>query len=110
MTDLESNITFNLEYALSVIIIIVATYLILKKNPQINIYLLIFIGLVIKSLSLFIMNLLFPAMSSTSYNIYQYFLFRSMNNFTSTGYMHIWPPILAVLVIFIILVFNKKLG
>lgn len=110
MTDLINNIIFNLEYAVTVIIIIVVIYLILKKNIEINILLLIFIGLVVKSISLFIMSLLFPAISSTSNSVYQYFLFRSMNNFTATGYMHVWPPILAVLVIFIILVYNKKLG
>jgi ABC-type Fe3+-siderophore transport system permease subunit len=110
MTYPESNITFNLEYSLSIIIIIIVTYFIIKKYPQMNIFIIIIIGLVVKWISLFFMNLLFPAVSETSVNIYQYALLRSMKNFTSTGYMHIWPPILAVLVIFIILIYNKKLG
>ena len=106
----NSNINFSFEYVVSIVTIIVVCNLLVKSNPQMNTIVVVITGLVIGYIALFIMNNLFPYINQTAYNIYQYYTYQIMNNFTSTGYIHVWPPILAVLVIFIVLLYNRQLG
>lgn len=110
MNNLGTNTSFSFEYIVSIIIILVVCNLLVKTNPQMNTIIVIIAGLVIGFISLYIMNNFFPYLNRTANNIYQYYSFQLMNNFTSMGYMHVWPPILAVLIIFIILLYNKNLG
>jgi hypothetical protein len=75
-----------------------------------NSIIVIITGLFVGYISLLFMNYLFPHINSTGSSVYQYYMYQVMNNFNSTGYLHIWPPILAVLLIFIVLLYNKNLG
>lgn len=106
----NSNINFSFEYVVSIIIIIVVCNLLTQSNPKMNTIVVIITGLVVGYIALFIMNNLFPYINQTAYNIYQYYAYEIMNNFTSTGYIHVWPPVLAVLVIFVVLLYNRQLG
>ena len=105
-----SNINFSFEYMVSIIVIIVVCNLLVKTSPKMNTVIVIIAGLLVGYITLYIMNNFFPAINQTAQSVYQYFAFNVMNNYTSMGYMHIWPPILAVLVIFIILLYNRQLG
>ena len=104
------NINFSFEYAISVITVLVACNYILKTTPQMNSALVIIVGLFVGFISLFIMNNVFPSINSVGNNIYQYYYYQYLNNFNSMGYVHVWPPILAVLIIFIVLLYNRQLG
>lgn len=106
----NSNINFSFEYVVSIIIIIVVCNLLTQSNPKMNTAIVIITGLVVGYIALFIMNNFFPYINQTAYNIYQYYVYEIMNNFTSTGYIHVWPPVLAVLVIFVVLLYNRQLG
>jgi hypothetical protein len=110
MNSLGNNINFSFEYAVSIIIVLVVCYSILRLSPGLNIIIVLLAGLLAGYLSLFILNNVFPSLNKTFQNIQQYYTYQIMNNFNSMGYMHVWPPILAVLIIFIILLYNKNLG
>jgi len=108
--QLASNINFSFQYAISIIIILVVCNLLVKSAPRMNSVIVIIAGLFVGWISLMMLNVLFPRINSFGENVYQYYFYQIMNNFTSTGYLHIWPPILAVLLIFIVLLYNKNLG
>jgi hypothetical protein len=108
--DLSSSSSFSLEYGVSVIIVIIVCDLLVKKSPKMNTLIVIVAGLLVGFIALFIMNNFFPYINHLGLSIYQYYSYQVMSNYTSMGYMHIWPPILAVLIIFIILLYNRQLG
>ena len=106
----SSNISFSFEYGVSLIVVIVVCNLLIKSSPNMNSLVVIVAGLFVGYIALYIMNNFFPYINQLALSIYQYYAYQVMSNYTSMGYMHIWPPILAVLVIFIILLYNRQLG
>jgi ABC-type Fe3+-siderophore transport system permease subunit len=110
MDPSSSNINFSFEYAISIIVIIVVCNLLVKTSPNMNTFIVILAGLLVGYCTLYILNTFVPYLNQLINSIYQYYSYQVMNNFTSMGYMHIWPPILAVLIIFIILLYNRQLG
>lgn len=105
-----TNINFSFQYAISIIIVLVVCNILIKKSPEMNTVIVIIAGLFVGYVSLFVMNNVFPKINKTGSNIYQYYAYQYMNNFNSMGYVHVWPPILAVLIIFIVLLYNRQLG
>ncbi len=110
MSSTVSNINFSFEYAVSIVVVLVVCNFLVKSSPQMNTVIVIIAGLVVGWISLIIMNTLFPSINQLVSNIYQYYSFQLMNNFNSMGYMNVWPPILAILIIFIVLLYNRQLG
>jgi len=106
----NNTTNFSLEYVVSIIIILIVCNLLMKSNPQMNTIVVLLFGLVIGFVSLFIMNKVFPNINKFGSNIYQYYTYQIMNGFSGMGYVHVWPPILAILIIFIILLYNRQLG
>ena len=106
----NSGMNFSYEYVISIIIIIVVCTLLIKSSPQMNTIIVVIAGLFVGYISLYLMNNFFPVVNKQVKGIYQYYSYQWMNNFNSMGYMHVWPPILAVLIIFIILLYNRHLG
>jgi uncharacterized membrane protein YesL len=105
-----SNINFSFQYAISIIVILVVCNALIKTNPNMSTVVIIIVGLLVGFISLKIINKVFPYMNQTGRSFYNYIEFSFLSNFTSMGYMHIWPPILAVLVVFVILLYNRNLG
>jgi hypothetical protein len=110
MSSDNNNINFSLEYVISIIVILVVCNALIKSNPQMNTLIVLLFGLVVGFVSLFIMNKVFPKINKFGSNIYQYYTYQFMNGFSGMGYVHVWPPILAILIIFIILLYNRQLG
>lgn len=108
--NVGSNTSFNFEYALTIIIILVVCNTMMKKSPEMNTGVVIVVGLLIGYISLIVLNKVVPNINAIAYNVKQYYLYSVMSNFNDMGYLNIWPPILAVLIIFIILLYNKNLG
>ena len=104
------NINFSFEYAVSIVIVLIACSLLLKSNPQMNSVIVIIVGLVIGYISLLFMNIVLPTLNSVASNIYQYMVFNMLNSSNSMGYVHVWPPILAILIIFIVCLYSRQLG
>ena len=106
----SSTIGYGFEYFISLIIVIVVCNSLVKSSPQMNTFIVVLVGLVIGFISMKLLQFLLPNISSTLTNIYLYYTYQIMNNFNSTGYVHVWPTILAVLVLFVILLYNRQLG
>jgi hypothetical protein len=106
----SNNINFSFEYAVSIIVILVVCNMLLKSAPQMNTIIVIIAGLFVGYLSLLIMNTIVPKINYFAYNLYQYFNYQIMYNFSNMEYINIFPPILAILLIFIVLLYNKNLG
>lgn len=104
------NTSFTFEYTVSIIVVLVVTNLLVKSNPQMNTVVVIIAGLLVGYITLYVMTNFFPYLNKLIDGLFGYVKFEIMNNFSSMGYMHVWPPILAILVIFIILLYNKNLG
>ncbi len=110
MSSLNSNINFSFEYMVSVVVILVVCNLLVKNNPQMNSIVVIIIGLFVGYLSILLMNTIFPMLNSYASSIYQYFYVSTMGGFNNMGYINLWPPILAILIIFVALLYNRQLG
>ena len=110
MANSDINTSFTFEYTISIIVVLVVTNLLVKSNPQMNTVVVIIAGLLVGYITLYVMNNFFPYINKLFDNLLGYIKYEIMNNFSSMGYMHVWPPILAILVIFIILLYNKNLG
>jgi ABC-type Fe3+-siderophore transport system permease subunit len=110
MSSATNNTDFSFEYAVSVIITLVVCSMTIQRSPKTNTFVVILLGLIVSYISLLFLNFLFPQINKLFYSIYQYILYMFMNNFNNSGYIHVWPPILAVLIIFIVLLYNKNLG
>jgi ABC-type Fe3+-siderophore transport system permease subunit len=110
MADVPANLNFSGQYILSILIVLIVVYFLMKNAPQLNIAVVLITGLVIGYIAIFLVNTFFPSFNSSSSRIYDYFMYYSLNNYNNTGYIQIWPPLLAVLIIFIILLYNRQLG
>lgn len=106
----QTSAGYGIEYFISLIIVIVVCSMLVKGSPQMNTVIVVIVGLFVGYISVLLINLLTPNLSSIATNLYLYYTYQIMNNFNSTGYVHVWPPILAVLVIFVILLYNRQLG
>ncbi len=106
----ENNIDFSFEFAVSIIITLVIMTIMIKKNPDMSTAIVTISGLAIAYISLKIINLLFPKVNKAANNVYQYGVYSMMTNFNNLGYLHVWPPIMAVLIIFVVLLYNRNLG
>ena len=111
MTNSTGNTTdFSFEYALSLIITLVVCSNVLRNSPNMNTISILLLGLVVAFIALAIINFLFPQINKLAYSVYQYIIYTIMTNFNNMGYLHVWPPILAILIIFVVLLYNRSLG
>lgn len=106
----ENNIDFSFEFAVSTIVTLVVMTMMIRKNPQLSTVIIVIAGLAISYIALQVVNFLFPQINKVASNVYQYFLYTIMTNFNNLGYLHVWPPIMAVLIIFVVLLYNRNLG
>ena len=110
MSSSSSNINFSFEYILSLTIVLVFCHSLAKTNPQMNTIVVVLAGIAVGFLVVYFLNTFYPTLNKTASNVYGYYLYQFVNSFNSTGYMHVWPPILVILLIFIILLYNRQLG
>jgi len=106
----SSNIDFSFEFAVSTIVTIVVASILIKKNPSMSTFVVVLGGLAVSYVTLQIVNFLFPQINRTANNVWQYFAYQLMTNFNNMGYLHVWPPIFAVLIIIVVLLYNRNLG
>lgn len=106
----ENNIDFSFEFAVSIIVTLVVMTIMVKKNPDMSSVIIVVSGLAIAYITLQLVNFLFPQVNKVANNVYQYIIYSFMSNFNNLGYLHVWPPIMAVLIIFVVLLYNRNLG
>ena len=104
----DSNIDFSFEFAVTTIITLIVVTMMIRSNPDMSSIVVVVSGLVVAYISLMVVNFLFPQINKVASNVYQYIVYTIMTNFNNLGYLHVWPPIFAVLIIFVVLLYNRK--
>jgi len=107
---MSENITFTFEYAVTIVIVIMVCQQLMSQNPPMNTGVVVLAGLVVSYVSLKILNYVFPRLNELFSSIGQYYSYQFMDKYTSIGYIHIFPPLFAVLVLFIVLIYIRALG
>jgi xanthine/uracil permease len=110
MDGVNGNTRFTFQYIISLIVVLVVCDLIMKAQPHLHILVVILFGLVTGYITLFFLNNFFPYFTKFTNNLGRYFEYEILNNFTNMGYAHVWPPIMAILLVFIILLYGRFLG
>jgi hypothetical protein len=107
----ESETTFNLEYILSVCMGLGAAFVINANQPTFSPVLSFFVvPLLVCFISLKIFNYIFPKMNTAGSNTSSYLQYGVTSSLANMGYMEIFPPLFAVLILVVILLYNRNLG
>lgn len=102
--------TFSLEYILSLLIALSSYYYINTLAPNSLVWLKIFAGLFFGYISLLIFNSVFPSMNKFGYVVSNYISDKTREGINYLDYLYVFPPLLVVLIIFIILLYGGYLG
>ena len=102
--------TFTLEYTISLLVALIVAGAINTSAPNTNTFIKILAGLKFAYLLLKIINITFPKVNKYGHEVGMYLQNTAMSNVTTMGYTQIFPPLLAVLVIFMILLYNRNLN
>ena len=106
---MSENTTFSGEYVFSVVCGLTSVYLIQRSAPRTHPLIKFFlIPLSITYLILLIVNTIAPNFNESTRKLKNYITDRTENNINSMGYIQIFPPLFAILIIFIILLYNRN--
>lgn len=107
----EPETTFSLEYILSVCVGLGAAYMINANQPTFSPVLSFFVvPLLCCYIALRIFNYIFPKMNTVGSNTSSYVSHSLYSGLANMGYMEIFPPLFAVLILVVILLYNRNLG
>ena len=96
-------------YGVTTILVVVIVASLLKKAPQMNILVVVVIGLLVGYIFVLFMNTIFPSINATLRDFKQFIYFQYLNNQETTGYIYVYPPLLVVFIIFVILLYNRNI-
>ena len=103
--------SFSLEYIISVAVALGSAFVINANRPAFSPVLTFFVvPLLVAFVTLKILNFVFPKMNSAGHNTASYLQHSVLNSLSNMGYMEVFPPLFAVLVIVIVLLYNRNLG
>ena len=105
----DSNLTFTLHYAITLIIVLSVSVYLMKNMPTLHPLIIIVIGLMIAYLLITMIRLFLPNFTDTTNNVSQYMEYSLYSNLNDLGYFQIWPPILIVLLLFVALLYKGNL-
>jgi hypothetical protein len=102
---------FSLEYILSVLLALLATYGVSTGSPGLNpILTYVIIPLAVAYISLQFMNAAFPKMNDTGQRVSAYIENKTLGELNNMGYIQVFPPLLAVTLLVFVLLFTKNLA
>tara|TARA_B110000858_G_C17752129_1_gene450201 strand:- start:783 stop:1103 length:321 start_codon:yes stop_codon:yes gene_type:complete len=102
--------TFNLEYFLSISLALAAGYSIHRMAPAANSILKFFVvPLIVAYASLTLFNMILPKLNKYGDLVGNYIEINALGSINSMNYLQVFPPILAVFLIFMVLIYNKNL-
>ena len=103
--------TFNIEYIITVVLALLSAYLVQKGSPNASPFIVYFlVPLLVAYISLQIINAVFPALNVFGQEVKFYVSQKTLGQLNSMGYMQIFPPLFAVLILFFVLLYNRNLG
>ena len=89
------------------VILIVST--LMRKAPQLNLFVVMVIGILSGYVFLIISSSIFPHLQSTLNNWRQFMNHTYYEQTHETGYIYVYPPLLAVFILFIVLLYNRTI-
>lgn len=101
--------TFSLEYVISIIIIMISVGIIQKNAPKTSIIIKLIVGLLIGYLSLFILNFALPQLNNMGKSISNYSKNSMYGTINNTGFIQMYPPFFAVLIIFLVMLYSGQI-
>ena len=105
----NENIEFNAEYVFSVICGLGSAYLIQRKAPMTHpIIKFFFVPILVTWLILMLINTTMPTLSQESKLFSNYVSAKTLDGIDKMEYLQIFPPLFAVLIIFVILLYNRN--
>ena len=102
--------TFSLEYILSLVIAIIAYYLANKASSATPLWVALLIGLFAGYVSLLVFNTTLPKLNFYGKEIGHYVVGKTYSGLNNMNYFLIFPPLFAILIVFLILLYNGSLG
>ncbi len=106
----SNDLKFTLNYVITLIVVLVVCLYLMKSIPTLHPVLVIVVGLLVAYLVVTGVNFVFPSFVTTSENVSQYVEYSLYSSFNDLGYLNVWPPLFAVLIVFIILLYNGQLN
>jgi hypothetical protein len=105
-----SETSFNLEYIISASLALLSAYLLNAVRPDTHALLKwLLVPLLIAYVMLTLMDWMLPGLNKTGSDIHTYLGNKTLGNINSTSYVEIFPPILALIVIFFVLLLNNNM-
>ena len=102
--------TFNFEYFVSIGLALSGAFAVEKFAPHINPIIKFFVvPLFIAYITLKFINTLMPKVVLLADKVGAYVEDETLGEINSLGYMQIFPPIFAVFLIFVILIYNRSI-
>ena len=102
--------TFSSEYMISLIIALLAYYWANSLAQNSALWLKLLVGLFAGYISLLILNNLMPNLNKLGNEVNEYVLTRTYSGINNMSYIYIFPPLFAILIIFLVLLYNGNLG
>lgn len=105
-----SGTTFSFQYFISIILALGGAFAADQNLPNMNPIIKLFvIPLFIAYITLLFMNTFLPKFTKWADEVGSYVEDKAYGEINSLGYMQIFPPIFAVFLIFIILIYNRSI-
>jgi ABC-type Fe3+-siderophore transport system permease subunit len=106
-----ANTSFSAVNIIAFLIALLSIYLTQKHYSQtLPVIKFFIIPIVISYLFVIIVTAIFPDFDKRSKKVRSYLQYRTLGEINAINYVQIFPPILAVLIIFIILLYNRNLN
>jgi len=102
--------TFSLEYILSLVIAILAYYLVNKSSNIVPLWVALLVGLFAGYVSLLIFNVTLPRLNYYGKEVSNYVVSKTYSGLDSMNYFMVFPPLFAILIVFLVLLYNGSLG
>jgi hypothetical protein len=103
----DRRTTFSLEYLVSVVAGLTAGYTIHRANPRANSVIKFFIApLTVAYFMLTMLNTLVPWLNAYGERVRIYVENKTLSQINGLGYMEIFPPLFAILIVFMVLLYN----
>ena len=101
---------FSAEYILSLLIALLAYYWSNSLAPNSPVWIKILVGLFGGYISLLILNNVVPNLNRQGQRVSNYVVGKAYGGLDNMSYIYIFPPLFAVLIIFLILLYTGQLG
>lgn len=106
---MESTFEMTPLYGLTLIFVILVVSYIMRKSPQLNMFLVIVIGLLSGYVFLILVQNVFPVLNKTLMEWREFFMYSFYQKANDMGYFYIYPPLFVVFMIFIVLLYNRTI-